>query len=180
LRREVDPAELWSALKAALQSENQTAKVSAARVLLQELYEPTKEKEPQHQAEIAAASRKLDQLIETYVYEAVRESDAGVTRDPKQHSHTTRVIARAVERAREGREDELEGEVGRILTSVANGLKLQDATSSERAEAILQGLEETGLLVPRGKVEELIAQRTASLERERDEALARLKEFASA
>jgi hypothetical protein len=113
---------------------------------------------PAHQAEIAAASRKLDALIERYVYDAVRESDAGVARDSEHHSPMTRLIAGAVARAREGQGAELDARIEKIFADVANGLQLVGDVSAERAEQILGGLEEAGLLVRRHKVEELAEQ----------------------
>jgi hypothetical protein len=160
LRDGLDHDLVVAAVKQSLVGGSESARVAAVKFLADlELYRKDEKDEPTHQAEIAAASRKLDALIERYVYDAVRESDAGVARDSEYHSPMTRLIAGAVARAREGQGAELDARIEKIFADVANGLQLVGDASAEPAEQILGGLEEAGLLVRRHKVEEMAEQR---------------------
>jgi hypothetical protein len=80
LREQVDPAEVWTALKAALESGSQTAVVSAARLLVTELYEEQNLEERDFRARIRAeqdahaeeARRKIEKLVLHAVVSIVR------------------------------------------------------------------------------------------------------------
>lgn len=79
LRDGLDHQLVVAAVKQSLAGGNESARVAAVKFLADlELCRKDEKDEPAHQAEIAVASRKLDALIERYVYDAVRESDAGV------------------------------------------------------------------------------------------------------
>ena len=54
LKREVSPAEVWLALKAALEGQSEAARVSASKVLLDALHEPEREKERDLSLQVAA------------------------------------------------------------------------------------------------------------------------------
>ena len=45
LKREVSPAEVWAALKLAMEGQNESARVSASRVLMDALAEPHEERD---------------------------------------------------------------------------------------------------------------------------------------
>lgn len=141
LREEVDPAEVWQALKAALESENQTAKVGAARVLLQELYEEKRGEDDVYKAEIKGAADKFMAAMELHIASVVRhEPDLPYEKD----------FRRAVARGREEHEAELQAVIGQLMEKVTQGLRLHDVGDLEpaTAEAVLQHLEECGVLVP--------------------------------
>jgi hypothetical protein len=65
LREQVDPAEVWTALKAALESGSQTAVVSAARLLVTELYEERRDEDrvAERQRANAEARHRLAELL---------------------------------------------------------------------------------------------------------------------
>jgi hypothetical protein len=69
LREQVDPAEVWQALKAALESGSQTAVVSAARLIVTELYEEREEADyrakvgAEMKAKSAEAGEKILKII---------------------------------------------------------------------------------------------------------------------
>jgi hypothetical protein len=79
LREQVDPAEVWTALKAALESGSQTAVVSAARLLVTELYEENLEERDfrariraEQDAHAEEARRKIEKLVLHAVVSIVR------------------------------------------------------------------------------------------------------------
>lgn len=59
LRREVDPARVWAAIEAGLESGNDRDRLAASKLLLTELYEPAAERQREHETEIAAAREKV-------------------------------------------------------------------------------------------------------------------------
>jgi hypothetical protein len=63
LRREVDPARVWAAIEAGLESGNDRDRLAASKLLLTELYEPAAERE-REQADVANARAKFASLIE--------------------------------------------------------------------------------------------------------------------
>jgi hypothetical protein len=116
LRENVEPAEVWAALKLAMEGQNESARVAASRVLMDALHEPEQQNERQHQADAEAARAKLDEVIESYVAAAL-----GTERrlyDPKNDSPVMATVRAAVRKAREGQDDELVALIGRSsLTS---------------------------------------------------------------
>jgi hypothetical protein len=70
LRREVPPERVWSALEAAMQGKNESARVAAVKVLAQELYEPEQQDDQvarwraESEANASQYRRKLYELIE--------------------------------------------------------------------------------------------------------------------
>ena len=59
LRREVDPARVWAAIEAGLESGNDRDRLAASKLLLTELYEPPAEKERERKAEMESARQLL-------------------------------------------------------------------------------------------------------------------------
>jgi hypothetical protein len=147
LRRQVDPHEVWLALQAALQSSDERDKLAGAKLLLAELYEAPQREQRDYQAEAKAASAKLTALLERMIEQAVRDADAGRRPDPKTGSEMSRMIRRAVARAREGREAELAAEFEKMLAKMAAGLRLYDP-DAKQVRGVLEGLFEIGLLAP--------------------------------
>jgi hypothetical protein len=133
LREQVDPAEVWTALKAALESGSQTAVVSAARLLVTELYEDRAEEDEAklRQQAGAEARQRLAELLETRA------------------------------RPREHKVRELIGEMADTLLAEAveqHPEPIVGDVPAERAATIFEGLEELGWLVRRHRVEELAEQ----------------------
>jgi hypothetical protein len=132
LRANVEPAEVWAALKLAMEGENESARVAASRVLMDALHEPEQDDQHQRQVEAAAAREKLARLLE------MRASAA----------------ARADQRELSDVLDELASTLREEAVAEHPDLIVGDVTS-EQAARVLQDLEETGLLVPRHRVETL-------------------------
>jgi hypothetical protein len=186
LRREVSPAEVWAALKLAMEGQNESARVAASRVLMDALHEPEDNRHA-NQVDVVAARAKLEHLIERYVAEAMgvgSSTNPRVQYDVKDGSPIQKTIAHAVAKAREGQDAELVALIEEILTKVRAGLKLVDPPAAEKTMRILEGLEEAGLVAGRDKIEQEIARRVAEqtegLERERTELAAQRAEFTAA
>ena len=64
LRREVDPARVWAAIEAGLESGNDRDRLAASKLLLTELYEPAAERQREEEAEVAAARARFALDIE--------------------------------------------------------------------------------------------------------------------
>lgn len=63
LRREVDPARVWAAIEAGLESGNDRDRLAASKLLLTELYEPAVERKREEEAELAAARAQFAHRI---------------------------------------------------------------------------------------------------------------------
>lgn len=105
---------------------------------------------------------KLDRLLEAHFVRAVQDHDAGKVRG-EHDSPAMALVRRAVQRAREGHEEELQTVVEQALIRTVERLKhaktvVENDVSPEEAKATLAALEEVGLLVPRGKVVERAEQ----------------------
>jgi len=59
LRREVDPARVWAAIEAGLESGNDRDRLAASKLLLTELYEPAAERQREEEAEAARARDRV-------------------------------------------------------------------------------------------------------------------------
>jgi len=59
LRREVDPARVWAAIEAGLESGNDRDRLAASKLLLTELYEPAAERQREEEAEAARARERV-------------------------------------------------------------------------------------------------------------------------
>jgi hypothetical protein len=65
LRANVEPAEVWAALKLAMEGENESARVAASRVLMDALHEPEQDKDEHQRERVGAEAReRLSQLLE--------------------------------------------------------------------------------------------------------------------
>jgi hypothetical protein len=95
--------------------------------------------------------------------EALRTHDRGEESD----SRAMTVVRGAVQRVLEEREQELQDAVqtalGKVLDAIANGLVVDNVVDADRAAEVLQGLEEVGLVVPRGRLEEMAEARALEL-----------------
>jgi hypothetical protein len=100
-------------------------------------------------------------LIARLVESAVRQ-EFGVVNGASD-SEAMKVVRGAVRRGLKGHEERLagvvEGAVGRVVDQVASGLVVNKDVSSGRAAEILAALEESGLLVRPGRLEELVEVR---------------------
>jgi hypothetical protein len=101
-------------------------------------------------------------MIARLVEHAVRQEFGGEESREQIDSQAMTLVRGAVRRGVEGHEEELEAAVqtavGKILDQIANGLVVGNVVGSEQAARIVEGLEEIGLLVPRGRVEALAEQ----------------------
>jgi hypothetical protein len=59
LRREVDPARVWAAIEAGLESGNDRDRLAASKLLLTELYEPAAERQREEETEAARARERV-------------------------------------------------------------------------------------------------------------------------
>jgi hypothetical protein len=139
LREHVEPAEVWAALKLAMEGQNESARVAASRVLMDALHEPHQDEDRTQQAARAgaAAKERLAHLL-----------------NRRARLHEQRQVRDAL--------DELAAELNREAVDEHPDLIVGDV-SSERARAILEGLEEVGLIVPRGRLEEMAETRALEL-----------------
>jgi hypothetical protein len=135
LKREVPPERVWQALEAAMLGNNESARVSASRVLMDALHEPEQDEDRARQAALAASDARAH---------LARELERRA-RSVKKRELKDILDELALELEQEAL-DEHPDLVGRI------------PTSSEAAE-ILHGLEEVGLLVRPHRVEELAEQK---------------------
>jgi hypothetical protein len=63
LRREVPPERVWQALEAAMLGNNESARVSASRVLMDALAEPEQDKDEQRKADFGRAGAEARQYL---------------------------------------------------------------------------------------------------------------------
>jgi hypothetical protein len=71
LRREVDPARVWAAIEAGLESGNDRDRLAASKLLLTELYEPAAEQQRAQETEVAEAREALSNRLEGLAGRAV-------------------------------------------------------------------------------------------------------------
>src|SRR5512133_1282943 len=134
LREQVDPAEVWQALKAALESSSQTAVVSAARLLVPERYEARQDED--RAAEIERANARAKQRLAELLATRARATQQRPLRDLLEE-----LTARLEQEAVSEHPELVVGDV-----------------RPERMRATLDGLLKIGLLVPGHKVEERAEQ----------------------
>lgn len=134
LRAEVPPAEVWQALKRVLEGGNESARVAAARVVMDALHEDKTEDRARDQEQAAAEARAwLEHKLRSH---AQRAAEGGKPDLAQQLEEEARELWPEGERA--------------VLSS---GAIMRDVSARE-AEAALRGLEEIGLIVPGHRVEE--------------------------
>ena len=156
LKAEVPPARVWRAIEMALEGENESARVSASRLLIDALHEPAEQQDwrERMKGEMAAAREKFDELIRRKVEE--------------------------VDARREQLGEELQPVIEFIAEQyAASGLQVPFDIPAERCEALLQDLVAIGLIAPpdetaelsrlRGEVDRLQAQLAAIPEAVRQE-----------
>ena len=168
LKREVPPERVWRALELAMEGQNESARVSASRVLMDALAEPQESGDgcPRCavlRAELPKAAERFSRLIEDRIARVRMERLA----DPL--SALEELAAELSAEAVQNHPDLIVGDV-----------------TAERAEAIFQHLGEVGLLrrcLP--EEQELVGERAKlkqereALDREREELEAQRAEFAS-
>jgi hypothetical protein len=106
---------------------------------------------------------KIEQLLSMQIRSVVKDElglhpSARVREKVRQKDHegeapVTKTVRRAVRRACEGRGDELDVLVDRILNAAADGLQVA-VPDPEREAATFAALEEMGFVAGRGKIEE--------------------------
>jgi hypothetical protein len=139
LRENVEPAEVWAALKLAMEGQNESARVAASRVLIDALHEPHQDEDRTQQAARAGAAAK-ERLAELL--------------NRRARAHDVRQVRDAL--------DELAAELSQQAVDEHPDLS-SVVVGSEKARAIIRGLEEIGLVVPRGRLEELAEARALEL-----------------
>src|SRR5262245_26454578 len=74
LKREADPARVWEAIQRALEGQNESARVSASRLLVDALHEPHQEQDDTAEREAISerATGKLEALVRSAVVAIVR------------------------------------------------------------------------------------------------------------
>jgi hypothetical protein len=167
LRDGLDHATIKAAIERSLSGDNESARVACVKFLSDlELYRKEGDECPRCAAVKAAGPEsraKIDEMIARYVEHSVRAEMAGVDERKEQSSPASSLVRAAVRNGMKGHEKDLDAAVaaavGRIIDSIANGLVVDNDVSSERAAEILAGLEEVGLLVSRGRVEEMAEER---------------------
>jgi hypothetical protein len=168
LREQLEPEKVKAAIEQSLAGGNESARVAAVKFLADlELYRKDGDECSQcaqAKAEAPQAWAKVEHLLEKYIEAIVRQESSGaagivdsqgVVHDRGGDSQVMAMIRRAVRRAREGHEKDLEAAVGEMIGKIIDGLAVPGDVTSEQAERNLHGLEEQGLLVPRGRVEAL-------------------------
>lgn len=154
LKREVTPAEVWAALKMAMEGQNESARVAASRVLMDALAEPAgvegnSAAERKRVAEEARAH--LDAWLPKVCFAVVDrllKCDGPRVTDPM---IVNEVIA-LVEKELQAKIDELGVELSDFRSVILYDI------GPEKAARTFEELERVGLLVPRGKVEERAEQ----------------------
>jgi signal recognition particle GTPase len=133
LKREVPPERIWQALEAAMLGNNDSARVSASRVLMDALHEPEYDKD-EHQRERAGAEarERLAQLLETR--------------------------AGASERAMRSELLTIAEEMRTAAVAMHPDLIVGDV-SPEAAEKIFQDLEAMGMIAGRERIEQRAEER---------------------
>jgi hypothetical protein len=146
LREQVDPAEVWHALKAALESGSQTAAVGAARLLVTELYEDRADEDQAKQMKAAAADAraKLEEMLR-------RRASAA-------HRHGQTEVAQELSAAA--------AELWPPDEELPGGVVVRDV-SAGHARHVLEGLVDRGLIRPPLRAGELteVEELRAELER---------------
>jgi hypothetical protein len=140
LRREVPPERVWQALEAAMLGNNESARVSASRVLMDALTEPEQDKTEQRKADFARAGAEARAYLAA---EIDRRACVLKAADVEQVRHVREEVA-----------EKLDAEAVDLHPHLIVG-----DVSPEAAERIFAGLEEVGLLVRPGRVEELAEQK---------------------
>jgi hypothetical protein len=171
LRRGLDPELVVRTANEILAGENQTARGNMIRFLADlELYRKDGDECPRCAAMRAngpANRAKVDEMIARYVEFAVRAEMAGAEEKPETSSQATRLVRAAVRKGLEGHEAALEAAVEtllrKIVDRIASGVVVDNDVDAERAAAIFEVLEERGLIVGRGKVEEMAEARAMEL-----------------
>ena len=185
LRAGLDHEDVVAAVRQSLSGGNESARVAAVKFLADlELYRKDGDDCPrcaQVKAEAPAVREKLNRELEAYLMRAVRDHDAGKVSD-EQDSQVMTLVRRAVARAREGHEEELQAVVEQALLKTVERLKhnivVEQDTSPEEAKAVLQSLAEGGVFDH--LIEGRMKQEREALDREREELAAQRAEFAGA
>jgi hypothetical protein len=166
--RNLDPTVVRAAIEQTLAGGNESARVSAVKLLADvDAFRKDDAVCPRcarfTDAEAKAASAKLDMLLSTQITR-VLQGELGGKGDNDNDAPMTRMVRAAVRRGIAGHEQELavavEAAVGRVLDQIAGGLVVNNDVDPERAAGILAALEESGLLVRSCRVEELVEERT--------------------
>jgi hypothetical protein len=148
LKREVAPSEVWAALKLAMEGQNESARVSASRVLMDALSEPGG-------ADCQACARRKAEM-------------------PAVRARLDRILENRAAAVAEARRDEELAALAPVIQYLAQEYaatwRVPSDVSPEMAAEVIQGLEEVGLLVSLSKVEEraeeIAQERLAALKAE--------------
>jgi hypothetical protein len=144
LKREVPPERVWQALEAAMLGNNESARVSASRVLMDALAEPEQDSDEQRKADFARAGAEARQYLAEQLDRRARVLKAA---DVQQVRDVLEEVADEMRAAAVDQHPDLIGGY-RIGSHVGD-------VSAEECERIFEGLEEAGLIVRAGRVEAL-------------------------
>ena len=185
LRRGLDHEDIVAAVKQSLAGGSESARVAAVRFLSDlETYRKGDDC-PRCAARSKAAPyawANIEQLLSMQITSVVKDEFGlhesarvrGLVRKDRQKDHegeapVTAMVRRAVRRACEGRGDELDVLVDKILNAAADGLQVA-VPDPEREAATFAALEEMGFVAGRGKIEEraeeIAQERLAALKAE--------------
>jgi hypothetical protein len=167
LRDGLDHETIKAAIERSLSGGNESARVACVKFLSDlELYRRDGDECPRcaaWKAAAPAARQEVWQMISRYVETSVRR-ELGVSDQEERggDSQASRLVREAVRRGLAGREHDLEvgiqTAVGKVLDAISGGLVVDNVVSADRAAAILESLEELGLVAGRGKIEERAEQ----------------------
>lgn len=182
LRAGLDNEDVVAAVRQSLSGGNESARVAAVKFLADlELYRKDGDDCPRcaaWKAEAPAARDKLNRELEAYFVRAVRDHDAGKVGD-EHDSQAMKLVRRAVARAREGHEEELQAVVEQALLKTVERLKhnivVEQDISPEEAKAVLRTLAEMGVFDH--LIEGRMKKEREDLAREREELKAQRQEL---
>jgi hypothetical protein len=164
LKQEVAPSEVWAALRLAMEGANESARVSASKVLMDALSEPADaggcRRCQQWDAELKTAAARFREKMA----DKVERRRMQLRADPL--LALEELVAELRQEAVQLEDEAVQAHPDLIVGDV----------SFERADAIWQGLEEIGLVRRRSPEEQSLAEERAALEREREELAAQRAE----
>jgi len=184
--RNLDPAVVRAAIEKTLAGGNESARVSAVKLLADvDAFRKDTDECPRcaarkAEAEGPAARDRVNEWIARLVEGAVRDvfgtydADAprfsAREREARGHdSQAMRIVREAVMRGLDGREGAftaaVETAVDRVLDAISNGLVVGPPVDEERAADVLRALEELGLVAGRERIEEMARQRAEEMTR---------------
>jgi hypothetical protein len=186
VRREGPPPErIWQALETAMEAQSESARVSASKVLMDALAEPSDSSGgcricAQRKAEMPAVRAKLDRLIAARAATAIEaraqliEDELGAVRAALEEHDPSLLAAletaqlrihERIEEANDGDAGALRPVIDSVADEYANSGRIPADVTPEQVTEILRGLEEIGLISPgpRWRAKAFAADRESAL-----------------